>query len=56
MGNSLDKVNIEEEVPFLTSHTSLTADEVRALHTDYAKRNRITKKEFLQEFKRTFPR
>ena len=56
MGNTPDKVSIEDEVSFLAEHTSLTAEDVRELHADYAKRNRITKKEFLHEFKRTFPR
>ncbi len=55
-GSSVSKVDLETEAEYLSEHTGLTVEEVRRLHGEYAAKNKITKKEFLREFKKTFPK
>ena len=54
--SSSSKVDLEAEATYLSQHTGLTAEDVRALHAEYADKNKISKKEFLKEFKKTFPK
>lgn len=43
------------ETGYLVSHTKLTEAEILELYNEYAKKNKMTKKEFLSEFRKTFP-
>lgn len=59
MGNnhsSGGSYNLDDEIEYLTTVTSLTGQEVRELHQEYSGRNSVSKKEFLKEFQRAFPR
>ena len=46
----------EAEINYLSENTDLSVSELRELYLEFSKKDKITKKEFLQQFKRTFPR
>ena len=48
-------LNLQEERAFLRRHTNLNDDEITELYQVYSKKNKLTKKEFLSEFRKTFP-
>jgi len=51
-----ERVDLDEESRYLSANTALTEDDVRRLYEEYSLKGRVSKREFLQEFKRTFPR
>jgi len=51
-----ERVDLKSEADFLASRTDLTTEEVIHLFEEYSVKGKVSKKEFLQEFKRTFPR
>ena len=54
--SSANKLTFEQEMEFLVKNTSLTSAEVVELNDKYSGKKTLTKREFLTEFKRTFPK
>lgn len=54
--SSGNKLTLEQEMEFLVANTSLTSEEVVELNEKYSTKKTLTKREFLTEFKKTFPK
>ena len=46
----------EEEIKYLSENTDLTGMELKQLYLTFMKKDKVTKQEFLQQFKKTYPR
>ena len=54
--SSSSKLDLAKEARYLSEHTDLTQEDVRRLHGEFAAKNKMNKKEFLREFKKTYPK
>ncbi len=54
--SSSSKLDLAKEARYLSEHTDLTEEDVRRLHGEFAAKNKMNKKEFLREFKKTYPK
>lgn len=45
-----------QDIAYLESHTDLSKAQLEKLFAHYSKTKKLTEKEFLREFKRTFPK
>lgn len=52
--SSMEKA--EEEIKYLSENTDLTGMELKQLYLTFMKKDKVTKQEFLQQFKKTYPR
>ncbi len=49
-------VDLSAEAEYLSERTGLDREEVLRMHEEYSAKNKMSRKEFVKEFKRTFPK
>lgn len=55
-GGEEGKGAVAQEIEYLAEHTSLKQEQLKEIYEKYFTENKISKKDFLQEFTATFPK